>query len=160
MRRHLAYLGYVLRHKGYVFVECLRLGVPLWIAILHDWTKFLPDEWFAYVRSFYTTDGARQFQPDPAFTKARLLHQKRNKHHPQSRVFIGDCGGIEPVPMPDVYRRELLADWRRAAKSTGKPDLLGWYADCAHEMPFHPETRTWIEAQLGYKPQEAAAQNE
>ena len=52
MRAHWAYFQYVMRHKWHVFVGCLRLGVPLHQAIIHDWVKFLPIEWDAYVRQF------------------------------------------------------------------------------------------------------------
>lgn len=46
------YLKYVVRHKWFVFWACRALGVPLWQSIVHDWTKFLPSEWFPYVRYF------------------------------------------------------------------------------------------------------------
>jgi len=53
MQPHLRYLAYVLRHKWHVFIACRGLHVPLWQAIIHDWTKFLPCEWFPYVQRFY-----------------------------------------------------------------------------------------------------------
>ncbi len=152
MRRHLATLRYLMRHKGYVFVECLKLGVPIWIAISHDWDKFLPHGWFAFARAYFAPDGTPQRKLSPALTQARMIHQRRNKHHWQFWVFIGDCGEIECLPIPSVYRREMLADWRGAAESMGAPDLLGWYTSCQETMLFHPETRHWIEQQLGYPP--------
>lgn len=90
MRRYLAYVVYVLKHKYYVFVECLKLDVPIWIALAHDWDKFLPDELnscYSYApngtnlkrETFTDTD-------DPAFNRAVLLHYKRNKHHWQHCV--------------------------------------------------------------------------
>jgi hypothetical protein len=45
MQPHLRYLAYVLRHKWHVLIACRGLHVPLWQAIIHDWTKFLPCEW-------------------------------------------------------------------------------------------------------------------
>jgi len=53
VKAHLQYLRYLMRHKWFVFVACWRLGVPLHQAIIHDWSKFLPGEWFPYVRFFY-----------------------------------------------------------------------------------------------------------
>jgi hypothetical protein len=150
MRSHLNNLRYLMRHKYYVLIECLKLGVPLWIAIWHDWDKFLPDVWFPYTRIHAPADEAERPQRAAAFTQARMIHQHRNKHHWQFWVFIGDCGEIECLPIPDVYRREMLADWRGAARSMDKPDLLGWYSGCRDTMRFHPDTRVWIEAQLGY----------
>lgn len=150
MRRHLASLHYLMRHKWYVFQECMKLHVPLWIAIFHDWDKLLPDEWFPYARALYEPNGTRRYQPSTAFSQAKMTHQHRNKHHWQFWVFIGDCGEIECLPIPDVYRREMLADWIGAGKSMGKPDLLGWYTECRDTMLFHAETRAWLEQQLDY----------
>lgn len=150
MRRHLRYLGYLLSHKWFVFVECMRLRVPLWIAIFHDWDKFLPDEWLPYARCFYAPDGTKRYQPDAAYKQARLLHLRRNKHHWQFWVLVWESGEVECLPMPDVYRREMLADWRGAARSLDRPDLLGWYTTDGDKMSFHPETRRWLEGQLGY----------
>ena len=56
MKAHIAYLKYVLRHKWYVFLACRTLRVPLWQSVVHDWTKFLPQEWFPYVRKFYASE--------------------------------------------------------------------------------------------------------
>jgi hypothetical protein len=53
MKPHWQYLRYVLRHKWYVFLACRQLGVPLIQSVIHDWSKFLPCEWFPYVRYFY-----------------------------------------------------------------------------------------------------------
>lgn len=148
MRRHLCYLNYLIVHKRHVFVECLKLGVPL--AIFHDWTKLLPDEWFPYARCFYAPDGTKHYKPDAAFTKARLLHHHRNRHHWQFWLVIEDCGETECLAMPDIFRCEMMADWKGAAKSSGKTDLLGWYTTCRETMRFHPDTRHWIDEQLDY----------
>lgn len=150
MRRYLAQLRYLVRHKWYVYLECRKLRVPLWIALWHDYDKFFPDEWFLYARAMYAPDGTRRNDISSEFTYAKMKHLRRNKHHWQHFVFIDDCGEIGCLPIPDVYRREMLADWRGAANSMGKPDLLGWYTECRDTMLFHDETRAWLEAQLGY----------
>ena len=53
LKAHVQYLWYVIRHKWFVFVECLKIGVPLWGALIHDWQKFTPAEWKPYVLSFW-----------------------------------------------------------------------------------------------------------
>lgn len=184
MRRHWQYLKYVLRHKWYVFLECRKLGVPLLIALAHDWDKFLPDEWFAYARCFYKPDGSRQYDEGIDFTVAWLLHQQRNKHHWQNwvcvdgiplswtNVLIWDRGNAEEVKtvetdfgpmtlrydvdpahlmvreMSDVYRREMLADWRGAGKALGFPDTAAWYEKNKANIRLHPDTRAWLEAAI------------
>lgn len=81
MKRHLAYLKAVVRHKWFVFLACFRFGVPVWTAILHDWDKFMPDEWLPYARTFYKPDGSKQYVESVEFARACLKHQHRNKHH-------------------------------------------------------------------------------
>lgn len=193
MRRHWQYLKYVLRHKWFVFKACLQLGVPLWIALLHDWDKFLPDEWFPYARTFYAPDGTKQYDESVYFARAWMKHQHRNRHHWQywlflepdahdtgrfplwwlGNILVWDRGTaqkvvkfyrigqfedyrledlpdavITPDPMPDVYRREMLADWRGAGLANGFSDTAGWYAKNKDKMILHPQTRAWIEEQL------------
>lgn len=196
MKAHLNYLKYVLRHKWFVFQACLKLGVPLLIAIFHDWDKFLPDEWFPYVHTFYAPNGSKQYKESTAFAYAWMLHQHRNKHHwqywlklhiptpetdamlPESDYLMWDRGELQRIvmrnsgnhewlelqdiypkdwitvtadPMPDVYRREMLADWRGAGKALGFPDTTNWYFNNRDKMKLHPDTRKWIEDQLGYE---------
>lgn len=148
MPRHWQYFRYVLTHKWHVFWACLEYGVPLWIAILHDWDKFLPSEWFPYARTFYNKDGSKTYQEHPAFTVAWNQHQKINKHHWQYWYITWDRGESEALPMPDVYRREMLADWIGAGKALGKPNTWEWYEANKDKMKLHPDSRAWVEEQL------------
>ena len=145
--KHWKYLRYVLRHKYYVLLAGLVWRVPLWSLVWHDWDKFLPDEWFPYVESFYgpkpPTDTVKV-----AFDFAWLLHQRRNRHHWQFWLLSEDEGGVKVLPMPDYARREMLADWIGAGRAQGKPDTRKWYLANRYNMQLHPETRTWIEQQL------------
>lgn len=151
VNRHIEYGKYVLRHKWYVFLAGLKLHLPLLIILFHDWDKFLPDEWLPYACTFYNKDGSKRYQEFPDFSLAWNAHQKRNKHHWQYWLLTWDRGETESLPMPDVYRREMLADWMGAGKALGKPLVWEWYyADSQAKMRelLHPETRAWIEEQL------------
>lgn len=53
MQKHWRYLKYVIRHKWFVLLAGLTLGVPLRQLLVHDWSKFLPCEWFPYASFFY-----------------------------------------------------------------------------------------------------------
>lgn len=162
MRRHLAYGRYVLRHKWFVFLECCRLGIP-WLGLIHDWSKFRLSEWLPYARFFHETDGTpRQrrdktgyYRPsdtgDRAFDQAIFLHLgQRNKHHWQVWAMVDSEAIMKVFPMPDRYRREMLADWRGAARAQGLPrdSVWGWWEQNSPKMKLHPETRSWIEANL------------
>jgi hypothetical protein len=209
MNKHLQYLRYVAKHKWYTFKAARELGIT-WLGIIHDWTKFLPREWFAYANYFY---GQRTMDDVPgdlveifagqrdlveqAFDVAWLHHQKSNKHHwqywllnqdiPEESFAFSDSGhhseiclmnnnqatGIsmavwmyeeyrevvdmifarlncKPIilPMPDKYRREMLADWRGAGMAQNKPDTAAWYNSQRHNIILHPETREWVEKEL------------
>lgn len=109
MRRHWAYFKYVMRHKWFVFWACLKLGVPIWVALLHDWDKFLPDEWFAYARTFYKPNGAKQYDESADFARAWMLHQHRNKHHWQYWLHVDIPSHNASAPL---YKTDYLV-WDR-----------------------------------------------
>lgn len=146
--RHIAYGRYVMRHKWFVLGEGIKLGLSPWQALAHDWTKFRPDEWLPYARAFYNLDGSGCYHPEE-FVEAWNHHQKRHPHHWQYWMLTWDRGDTEILPMPDKYRREMLADWRGAGRALGKPDTKAWYEANRDKMKLHPETRAWIEQQLG-----------
>lgn len=167
MIAHLKYLRYVLRHKWFVLLGCLKTGAPLHLAILHDWSKFLLSEWWPYVRYFYgnypdldyVTAARRGYhgrlRDDVAreFNVAWLHHQRRNKHHWQYWLLTEDertDGSHLPVPlvMPDRYVREMVADWYGAGRALNKPDTRGWYETNRHHMIMHPQTRRRVEQLL------------
>lgn len=159
MKSHLKYLSYVLRHKWFVFLACRELGIP-WLGIIHDWSKFRPDEWVPYVKYFYERPGTVRdesgyYKPydtgAPDFDYAWLLHQKRNKHHWQWWVLPCDEDGVKVLPIPDKYRREMLADWKGAGQAQGTPNTAHWYTKNSHKLQLHPETRDWIEEQIWTK---------
>jgi len=147
MNKHWRYFSYVLRHKWFVFVECCKLGVP-WRGVAHDLSKFRPSEWIPYARYFYG-DYLSKEGVERSFDLAWLHHQKRNKHHWQWWVLPLDDGGQKILPMPDVYCKEMLADWYGAGRALGKPDTVAWYVRNRDKMLLHHETRAWIEQQLG-----------
>lgn len=164
MGKHWQYLKYVLRHKWHVFVWCVRYGIP-WAGIVHDLSKFSPREWFPYVDKFYggphpeaNHGDVRAYFGDigtKAWVEARFdaawnHHQKRNPHHWQYWVLMEDSGSVCCLPMPDRYRKEMLADWRGAGMAiNGKDETRDWYLKNRAKMQLHPETRRWVEWELG-----------
>jgi hypothetical protein len=157
MKRHLAYLRYVLRHKYFVFIACLRCGVSLWRAIIHDWSKFLPCEWDAYARSFYNRDGSkrdwktRDCWDKMEFDAAWNHHQKHNDHHWQYWLLTNDSDEPQskPLLMPPRCWREMVADWWGAGKAiTGTWDARNWYIKNASKIKLHEVVRPSVEQLL------------
>jgi hypothetical protein len=144
MNRHLAYLKYLLRHKFYVFVAGVYVGVNWWQLLIHDWQKFTPMEWFGYAHTFYATEGRRRAynEADNTLQYAWNHHQKHCKHHWQYWVLTWDRGDRETLRIPKKYVREMFADWCGAGKAiTGKWDINEWYAKNIDKMMLHDEAR-------------------
>lgn len=146
MNRHIQYLKYVLRHKWFVFLACMKLNVSFVQAVVHDWSKFLPSEWIPYARTFYAPDGSKQYLPGDTFARAWNHHQKRNKHHWQYWLITWDKGTSEPLPMPEKYIREMLADWIGAGRAIhGRIEVAEWYEKNRENIKLHTGTRRIVE---------------
>ena len=154
MRDHLAYLRYVLRHKWFVWLAGRAVGLSSWRGLVHDWSKLLPSEWTPYVHHFYTPEGGRNHwlrdDLDDTFNRAWNYHQKRQPHHWQYWVLRFDDGQMLALPMPEVYVRELVADWAGAGRAiTGRArETWEWYERNRHRMLLHPDTSALIERLL------------
>ena len=159
MRRYWAYFKYVVRHKWFVLLWARRLGVPLHRAVLHDWHKFLPREFFPYAHAFYNADGSKRVRRDSSgaynptkigaeFDYAWLSHQKA-KHHWQSWIMLGDGGSMRPLPIPATYLREMVADWCGAGQAQGSLNPKAWYTHNKDNLVLAPESRERLEYFLG-----------
>ena len=145
IKRHIAYLKYVLRHKWFVLLASRKLKCSLWRALVHDLSKFLPSEWFPYAECFYKKDGTKQYNETIKFNIAWRLHQHRNKHHYQYWILQCDDGRSVPLPMPEKYVREMIADWTGAGMATsGRSSPVSWYMDNAHKITLHEDTRLMV----------------
>lgn len=145
--KYLKYLKYVIIHKWFVFIGCLKLGwknsffLPLFYrGIIHDWSKLRPSEFFPYTNHFYGNKGDINRGRDKSgyysagetdnykFDMAWLLHQKRNKHHWQWWVLPKDDGGFKYLDIPDLYLFEMVADWYGAGRAiSGRKVVSPWY---------------------------------
>lgn len=154
MRRYAAYLRYVVRHKWFVFLAFMRHAPVRGFvqAVLHDWTKLLPCEFFPYAKHFFNPDGTRRdvrnkdgsYDPNAqsaAFQKAWIHHQ-RSKHHWQAWASIGDNGEIKCVEIPTKYISEMIMDWVGAGMAiNGEENPLEWYKANRGKMVMHPKTK-------------------
>jgi hypothetical protein len=161
-------IGYILKHKWFVFIECCKLGMPF-RGLIHDRSKFGLTEFKAYALYFFATmpkwDEVKHYSPTMSykwskdyakeiFDVAWLHHQRYNKHHWEYWVNykrIGDTQTFlaEPMKMPNKYMKEMLADWRGAGRAiNGKDDTKEFYLKNKDKIILHPETRKWIEGQL------------
>jgi hypothetical protein len=105
MKAHLRYLSYVLRHKWFVLLAGRKAGAPLWRLLIHDWSKFTPAEWGAYVAYFYGPSAGdvayRWFQQTVAYYRT-------------SGAGIGD-GHFRQLLEDEQRRKEQITTEREAA---------------------------------------------
>lgn len=144
------YLSYIFHHKYHVFTAGLKLRVPVWQLIVHDLSKFRPDEFWPYAEYFYgslipVSEAWKGRERQEAFNVAWLKHIHRNPHHHQFWVLREDSGDVKALPMPEHYIREMVADWIGAGKAMGKNNTVAWYDANKDKMVLHPETRKRVE---------------
>lgn len=151
------HLKYTLRHKYWVMRYCFEEGL-YWRGIMHDMSKFIPDEFIAYARWFFlkTDDKQTQYQNKYYFDYAWLMHQKRNRHHWSYWVMPAYDGGMKCVEMPLRFIKEMICDWRGAGKAQGTSDgsLEGardYYLANKDRMMMAPRTRMLLEWELRLK---------
>ena len=138
----------VIFHKYCVYLAGKKIGgISFWRLFIHDWTKFLPSEFPYYARQFYGDKG------DPlGFAYCWVRHQNRHEHHwqywvPRTKSWEGFHDN-EPLPMPEVAVREMMADWLGAGRAYAGswPNLHNW--DWLNKnlpnMKLHPDTKASI----------------
>ena len=165
-KKHWAYFKSVLRHKYFVFLAGMKLNANIWLLLIHDWSKFLPDEFYPYADNFFDKqtkvmedisayamfEGAPELAPHGYFTHDRfntawLHHQRRNPHHWQYWYLLQDEGPDIMIPMPEAFAREMVADWAGAGRTyTGKWSVQEWYEKNKDKILIHPDTRMLVES--------------
>lgn len=168
LKKHFKYLRYVLRHKWFVFLECVKMAYDMrapmliWRGVMHDISKFLPSEFFPYSNHFYGEgksiksgrDETGYYKPtdtgDAKFDFAWLLHQKRNSHHWQWWVLPKDNGGMKVMKMGVIDILEMVCDWKGAGRAQGTPDTLAWYRKNKDKMMLDDSVRLVVEFLIHY----------
>lgn len=129
--KYVKYLTYVLKHKYYVFQAGIKIGVPIWNLIWHDWDKFLPSMIYSYANYFYGKKEINGYFHKPGendvFDLNWLQHIHRNKHHWQHFLLKEDEGNLKALNMSLMDIREMVADWKGAGMAQGNLDICAWY---------------------------------
>lgn len=149
---YLRQLKAILLHKYYFLKAGRFLGLPLWRIIIHDLSKFAPVEFVNYSRWKYGV------QSKPGWAQAWLHHLHATKHHPEHWIvswggdpdFYSGIGKritdyIYILPMPEVYVREMIADWMATSKErTGSYNIAAWVRANGPKRFFHDDTVTLL----------------
>ena len=120
MIKYLKFFRTVCIHKWYVMIMGLRLGVPFWRLVIHDFRKLHIKNFIPYAQRFFgKTYDKKQF------AYVWLDHQNTCPHHWEYWVSrSGHTKSTDPdrslytvaLPMPEWAVREMIADWFAASK--------------------------------------------
>lgn len=141
-----AYEASLKRHIKAVRAVAERMGVPIMQAMEHDASKWSSEEFPFYAQQFHGNKG------DPiGFARAWLHHQNHNPHHWEYWITRSDPVGrsgasdIGCLPMPNVYVREMVADWVGASLTYSNTySVRTWWEKAQHKMKLHPNTRLLV----------------
>jgi len=115
----------ITHHRHLVRKNCFKMGL-YWQGLVHDLSKYTPAEFLIGARCYQGTRSPNAREREiRGYSTSWLHHKGRNKHHFEYWIDFfkkneyGD--GIVPVPMPDKYVAEMMAD-RVAASMTYRGD--------------------------------------
>lgn len=141
------YFCYIVEHKWNVGIECIKNGLFVH-AITHDLSKFLPSEFIPYAKFFHAKNRTKEYkksdEDDSNFQQGWCLHQKRNKHHWNYWVSVTKKDEIIPIPMPNKYILQMIADWDGMSRKFGGT-TRDYYLKNKDTMILHPETAEILE---------------
>jgi len=154
---YLRFLWSLLRHKWFVFLAGVKIGVPIWRLVIHDWTKFTPVEFGRYARNFqgdYSQSPNDRDRVSQEFTIAWLHHENSNPHHWGYWIPRSGKSANQPLPMPEIYVREMVADFLGASKAyTNSWNIDKWLNENGPKFVIHDITlkHIWtVMIELGY----------
>lgn len=164
------YSWYLFKHRTFTMIECFKEGL-IWRGLTHDLSKLRPSEFFPYAYFFYKDkkpkrDRTGYYKPydtgDMDFELAWLKHCRRNDHHWQWHALVLDGGDRNQVicyPMSDKAWREMICDWRGAARAQKAGSIYDWYEKNKYKIRLHEETRKEIERELEKRKRGANEEN-
>ena len=130
----LKYFIYVIQHKWYVFIECIKYKQYIH-GIFHDLSKFSISEFLPYAFHFYGKDqGYKYWEIRKKFPMAWLHHIHKNKHHWNHWLLDKN-----PIEMPKKYIVQMIIDWEAMGKIFDD-NAKEYYIKNKNRMILHNET--------------------
>lgn len=128
---------------------------------IHDASKYLPEEYYAYDDYFYGKTKTEEIEN--AFDYAWLHHIHNNPHHWQYWLLkeddspvSGNNMTVKALEIPDNYILEMVADWwsfswKNYITSHDRNDLYDiftWYEEHTDSIIMHPASKQKVEQLL------------
>lgn len=100
----------------------------------HDLSKFSDEESYGYIDMII-------YNTESHLSKTAWLHHKNfNEHHPEHWLDVDKDMKVTPVPIPDIYILEMVADWVGAGVTYGST-LEEWGPKNVPNITFHEDTK-------------------
>lgn len=145
-----AYLQSLNQHIAYVRQAGQIIGVSFDQLHRHDQSKFSVEEFPHYARHFFGDKG----DPD-GWERAWLHHENHNPHHWGHWIARSGKMAGKPLPMPEWYVKEMVADWHGAGRAyQGSWDISVWLANQGPGFRLHPKTEMLVDGvmqSIGYE---------
>lgn len=161
------HLGTVSHHKWLVFELCARCGLA-WQGIVHDLSKFSPDEFLVGVRYYQGNRSPNAAERhDRGYSRAWIHHKGRNKHHYEYWLDMreGGDGTLYGNLIPTRYMIEMFCDRVAASKVYEKKNYrdsspLSYFQRelSAGNLPFHPDSAAFLYVLLEHLAQHGEAE--
>lgn len=154
MKKLIGHFITINKHRFMVIKHCAKCGI-LFQGLLHDLSKFSPEEFFVGVKFYLGTrspnEGERAVY---GYSKAWMHHKGRNKHHFEYWTdYNTKTKLVEPVKMPVKYVAEMFCDRVAASKTYLKKDYtdkepLQYFLNAKKRRVIHKETSDLLEKLL------------
>lgn len=140
--KYIKYFIYLLRHKYYIFIECIKNKLFI-SAIIHDWDKFIPSNFISYSRALNRENFLKEIEKEK-YNRAVFNHRHRSKHHWEYWVAPAPTG-LYLFRIPEKYIKEMICDWICAAKVQNKKQkITTWLSKNERKIFIHPDSMTKI----------------
>lgn len=137
----------VMKHKWVVFKLCCKAGIPV-RGILHDWSKFLPTEFWEGIKYFDGHKSPIQVCKEVnGYSEAWIHHKGRNKHHPE--YWTDFSLPKQTIIMPYKYAAEMICDCLAAGivyngKNWTRDTQINYYMKERKLSLIHPQIDKFI----------------
>ncbi len=142
------HLKTVLKHKWFVFIYAIRLGIPI-RGFFHDTSKFSPKEFFRSAK-YYAGDKSPTIPERKAnnnISKITMHHALRQPHHWHSHVDYLPTG-IIIAPMEYKHALEYVCDSISANRVYNKKldfnNAYDYYYNHSKTYLIHPGTKEFV----------------
>ncbi|NLL93574.1 MAG: catalase [Clostridiales bacterium] len=151
IERFKGHLTTINQHKLMVMKHCFRCGLYKQ-GLLHDLSKYMPDEFIPGVRYFQGDRSPNNAQREAEGCSSAWLHHKgRNKHHFEYWIDypVNKAVGLTGMQMPVNYVIEMFCDRVAACKTYNKDkykneDALNYFLRGQEHYVMHEDAKNLL----------------